>query len=134
MRPFLTTAGGQWLEFCDETDNQAKAMGNLSGTAVGHVFVEHRAKGSDARFFVLRCPDAPDRFVVSVGVNAGPALQGIGPPLPLVTGYRNVDPFPQYEAEVHELGRALGITLGAQHYPYRRTMHADNAGNSGPGM
>ena len=106
-----------WREL--EGVENGREIGAKSQTAVaGHFEAElsrREAGKPPLRFYALFRPDGSVPVCLRIG--DGPPTVPTGT---LVTGRDNTNPFPTYGAEIAALGQHLQVSLGPEHYPYRR--------------
>lgn len=109
--------GFRWVALDD--DAQAKVAERLSNTAVRmylRMDAERGKLGPGRRYYALT-ESGGEPATMPVVLVAGDGPHG-SPSGSLVTGYRNLDPYPEHTARIAALSDRIGVPLPPECYPY----------------
>lgn len=108
--PVAETDTGAWYEI--KTEIEAMAASMLSGTAIGHYY-KSNSSNEHARWYAHLELDGESAKagVVLAAQSADGFDAGVWPHHSHVTGYRNINPYPDRAAEIEILSEAAGLHI-----------------------
>jgi len=142
MEQVIKATQGDWVEIKpqDVTDTEsARALGELSRTAIGFQAHLEFAASRPVRFFALVGSTPPSFFYLSheeasdgrypllesehrvvVRIEYEGPAPGAAAAEVVIVGTSNIDPFVRYQDDIETLAAHLGVAIRRLHYPHRR--------------